>query len=244
MIDLFKDKVYEELDDISQLVEPFEYAINNELSQMREEINLDVEFFTNLIAANSGRENMYQSIRKIIEREATSLNLKKLAEHVHVDYNFCKDFYKLELSDNLTFNAMTKELNGEAKLIKYKVAYEDKEIENMLVNYMDSEFSRKLYKPSLISKSRINEICDLFNAAEALKDRSASGKVSSLLQKYKDLISERKLNIRDVELFKRFVDWNIKYIVNGSLPSMSNITKIKIMMRNELPIYSIKEEVV
>lgn len=244
MIDLFKDKVYEELDDISQLVEPFEYAINNEISQMPEEINLDVEFFTNLVNANSGRENFYESMRKIVERKASKLGLKNLSEHARTNHNFIKEFFELQIDGELTFNAITKELTGEAKVLKKKVAYEDKEIEQMLINYMESEFSNRLYRPSSISKSRLNEICDLFNATEALKDRSARGKVLALFNKYKDLISDRQLNIRDVELFKRFVDWNIKYVINGSLPSMSNITKVKIMMRNELPIYSIKEEIV
>jgi hypothetical protein len=241
-MDLFKDKVYEELDDISQLIEPFEYAVNNELAQMPDEIELDANFFGGLVSYNGGRNHFYQSVRKIVERKANSLGLKKLANQARLEYNFCSDFFDLEIGENVQYNAETKELNGEAKIIKTKLAYEDREIEQMLVEYMVGQFRAYWRKPSKISKPRLNEICDLFNVNEALKDRSASGKVSKLQKKYKELISERKLNIRDVELFKRFIDWNIKYVVDGSLPSMSNITKIKIMMRNELPIYSIKEE--
>lgn len=242
MIDLFKDKVYEELDDISQLVEPFEYAVNNELAQMPEEIELDKDFFKSMIGYGGGRNNITQSVRKIVEREANNRDLKVLSAHISNDYNFVNNFFKAEIEEGSYYNAATEEFIGGAKITKTKLAYDDKDIEKMLIDYMRSKFNNKLGRPSSISKPRLNEICDLFGAYDALKDRGARGKISKLYTKYKTLIEERKLNIRDVELFKRFIDWNILYIRNGSLPSMSNITKIKIMMRNELPIYSIKEE--
>lgn len=241
-MDLFKDAIYEDLDEISQLVEPFEFELNNELSKMDEEIILDAEFFRAMVNINSGRESSYESLRKIVERHANKLGLKLLVKQNKQDYNFCNKFFKIKHEEGMSYNAKTGELIGEAKVIKTKVAYEDKEIEDILVKYMKDEFNNKLGRPSAVSKPRLNEICDLFGAYEALKDRSARGKVNLLYKKYIELINDRKLNIRDVELFKRFIDWNIKYVVNGSLPSMSNITKVKIMMRNELPIYSIKEE--
>jgi hypothetical protein len=242
MIDLFKDKVYEELDDISQLVEPFEFAVNNELAQMPEEITLGQEFFENMLGYGGGRNNITQSVRKVVEREATNRGLETLSQHMRNEYGFVDKFFKVEIEEGSSYNAATKEFIGGVTIIKDKMAYEDKEIEKMLIDYMGNQFGNKLGRPSAISKPRLNEICDLFGAYDALKDRGARGKLNKLYTRYKTLIEERKLNIRDVELFKRFVDWNVKYVKNGSLPSMSNITKIKIMMRNELPIYSIKEE--
>lgn len=241
-MDLFKDKVYEELDDISQLVEPFEYAVNNELAQFPDEIVLGSDFLESAIAYAGGRSSTSQSIRRIVEREAYSRNLKTLCDHSKDDYYFVNNFFELHIDDNTTYNATTKELVGDIIITKKKMAYEDKEIEDYLLKYMHNKFSTHFRRPSFINKPRLNEICDLFGASDALSDRSAKGKVNKLYKRYKSLIEERSLNIRDVELFKRFVNWNLKYVKDGSLPSMSNIAKVKIMMRNELPIYSIKEE--
>jgi len=241
-MDLFKDKVYEELDDISQMIEPFEFAVNNELSLMPDKIKINASFFESIVFSNSGREKCYIDTRKVIEYNTKWLNLHILSKHANADYDFSNNFFTIEMSENTHYNAETKELIGEIYLIKKKVAYEDKEIEKMLINYMRSTFNCHLGGPSSINKSNINEICDLFNLKEALQDRKSYGKVKKLFNKYEQLINDRELNIRDVELFKRFIDWNVKYIKHGNLPAMSNITKVKIMMRNGLPIYSIKED--
>lgn len=243
-MDLFKDKVYEDLDDISQLVEPYEYIINNQLAQMPDEIELDADYFLSLIQYNSGRDSCYDDLRQVIKKQADKLGLSELAKHSRLNYDFSRDFFKVEMDENVTFNPATMELIGEIKIIKTKLAYDDKDIDEMLINYMKSEFGNKLGRPSSMNKGRMNEICDLFGIPDALSDRKAKGKLNKLYKKYKELMSDRTLNIRDVELFKRFVDWNIKYVRDGNLPSMSNITKVKIMMRNELPIYSIREDVV
>lgn len=240
--DLFKDKVYDELDDISQLVEPFEFELNNQLAQMPDEINLDAEFFKAMVSYHNGGSSFYEALRQVVKREAHKLDLKELGDHARLNRDFTKDFFEFVIDEDLQYNAATNELNGEAKIIKKRNAFEDKEIEEMLIDYMRDEFNSRLSRPSNISKPRINEICDLFGIDEALKDRKARGKVNKLYNRYKELMADRRLNIRDVDLFKRFIDWNVRYIVDGSLPSMSNITKIKIMMRSELPIYSIKEE--
>ena len=237
-MDLFKDKAYEELDEISQLVEPFEYKVNDELAQMPDEIELDNEFFASVVRNHGSRDT-----RKIVEQIASKLQLKNLHRHMRENYNFTQEFFKVEVEEGTQYDASTNILTGSAKVIKYKMAYEDKDIDEMLIKYMQKKFNN-LPRPSHLKKTHINEICDLFGAKEALKDRSANGKIRFLYKRYKELMADRTLNIRDVDLFKRFVDWNVKYIVNGSLPSMSNITKVKIMMRSELPIYSIKEEIV
>lgn len=241
-MDLFKDKAYEDLDDISQLVEPYEFTINNQIAQLPDEIVLDADYFASVIRNNSGRDSAYDDLRKIVQRQANKLNLKELAEHSRLEYQFSKEFFKIEMDENVTFNPATNELIGDVKIIKTKVAYEDKDIDKMLLDHMKKEFSNKLGRPSNMNKGRMNEICDLFGIPEALSDRKAMGKLNKLYAKYKELMSDRTMNIRDVELFKRFVNWNVKYIKDGNLPAMSNITKVKIMMRNELPIYSIKED--
>lgn len=235
-MDLFKDKAYEELDEISQLIEPYNFQVNEELARFPDEINLGEDFAVRLI-----KDRYSVSVSDVVQKEANKLGLKNLYKNLRSDYAFCNNFFALEIEEGTSYNPATKEFKGSIRVLKKKIAYEDKEIENMLMSYMRNQFGR-LPRPSQLKKGNINEICDLFNVKEALSDRSTKGKLRLLHNKYKELIENRTLNIRDVDLFKRFIDWNCLYIVNGSLPSMSNITKIKIMMRKELPIYSIKEE--
>ena len=241
-MELFKDAVYEKLDDISQLVEPYEFNINSELAQMPDEIILGPDFFHSMIACGGGRDNVYESGRKVIERTAKRQGLSELGEWSRLNPDFCKEFFEILISKDAAYNPATKEMTGEVKITKKKMAYEDKEIDDMLISHMKQQFRSHLNRPSSVNKAQCNEICDLFGATDAMSDRKASGKIRKLTKRYQELLSDRTLNIRDVNLFKRFINWNIKYIKDGNLPAMSNITKLKIMMRSELPIYSIKED--
>lgn len=241
-MELFKDTKYDELDDISQLVEPYEFIINEQLSKFPDELELDNSFFKRAVLRNAGSETIYEDLRSVVERAANDRNLNELGDWTRSNYEFSRDFFKYEVGDDVRYNAKTDELTGSAKIVKQKMAYEDKDIDEMLLKHMNKEFRIKLGRPSYVNKSRINEICDLFGVTDALSDRKTSGKVGRLRNKYEELFNNRSLNIRDVDLFSRFIKWNVAYIRDGNLPAMSNITKIKIMMRNELPIYSIKEE--
>ena len=244
-MDLFKDKTFEEMDEISQMIEPFESQINVELSQFPDEFTLDAEFFNCLIDYHRNRLNysVTEDLRKIIERKANGLNLALLGKTARTNTNFVSEFFDFEAEEGCTYNAKTNVVTGEIKVIKKKIAYEDKDIEIHMKDHLRSAFS-DFYRPGEVNKPRINEILDLFNVKGGLSEKKALSKVRMLSKHYQALIDDRSLNIRDVELFKRFVLWNIKYIKNGSLPALSNITKVKIMMRKGLPIYSIKEDVV
>lgn len=235
-MELFKDKTYDDLDDISQLVEPYVIDINEDLSKCENEIIIDENKLSGMVRSHGSLAK-----RKIIEWHANDNGLKALANYANRDYSFADKFFEFEIEEGTQYNAETNELKGSVKLIKKKFGYEDREIEDMMHNVVIKTF-RKFPKPSKISKARLNEVCDLFGAKEALSARSANEKLRYLRVRYLELMQDKTLNIRDVALFKRFMRWNYLYIVNGNLPAMSNITKVKIMMRKELPIYSIKEE--
>ena len=244
-MDLFKDKTFDEMDEISQLIEPFESQINVELSLFPDEFVLEADYFLGLIEYNRNHLNysVTEDLRKIVERQANRSELKLLAKTARTNNKFIDEFFMIQASENCSYNAKTNELIGEIKVIKKKIAYEDKDIENQMKECLISAFN-SFYSPSEVNKPRINEILDLFNVKGGLSEKKALTKVRLLSKHYQALIDDRSLNIRDVELFKRFVHWNIKYIKDGSLPSLSNITKVKIMMRKGLPIYSIKEDIV
>ncbi len=243
-MDLFKDTTFEEMDEISQMIEPFESKINVELSQFPDEYELEADFFLALIQYNRHRltYSVTEDLRKIVERKAASLGLNLLASTSRTNYRFVDEFFKIEFEEGSTYNAKTNILTGGVKISKKKIAYEDRDLETIMKNMIPEMFRNSFHRKSDINKPRINEIIDLFNVKDGLADKKSYGKLNKLIKHYTNLIEDRSLNIKDVELFKRFVEWNIKYIKDGNLPALSNITKIKIMMRKGLPIYSLKED--
>lgn len=245
MTDLFKDEKYEEFDEITQMIEPFESSINEEISQFPEEYELSAKFIADMLINNySSYYGSSLDIRTIVRRVCADLKLENLARRVD-DREFCKTFFKLESTgENITFDLETKALTGSFRLIKIKNGFEDTEIENELKRFLASSFNTHLRKASAVNKGRINEILDLFSCYDGLSKRSSHEKVKALYETYIKHLEDRSLNIKDVELFKRFCHWNVKYIIDGTLPALSNITKVKIMMRSGLPIYSIKEDIV
>jgi hypothetical protein len=247
-MNIFQDKVFDEMDEITQMIEPFESKINVELAQFPDEFLLEEEFFETFLSYNSRRlgynGKIYEDLRKIVERKATSLNLNFLAETARLNRDFMEQFFKLEVSEDTIYDAETNKLYGEIKIIKVKIGYEDRDLEAIMENYLSTEFSRVFRSPGAINNGRTNEILELFNVKDGMAERKSMYKIRFLRNKYIDIIKDRSLNIRDIELFKRFVKWNILYIANGSLPALSNITKIKIMMRRGQPIYSINEDIV
>jgi hypothetical protein len=58
----------------------------------------------------------------------------------------------------------------------------------------------------------------------------------------KELIKSKKIDIRDVSLVEKLGKWIELYCVDGNLPALANIAKIKIMSHQNRPIYSIQEQ--
>ena len=248
-MDLFKDEKYESLDEISQIIEPFECKINEELSLFPDEITVDYDFMIKMIQNNGSDPYCSYStsfpLRRILTEEAHALGLKTLSDHMRLDYSFCRKFFAF--SDDVgqaQLNLENKSLSSTIKIVKIKIGFEDTEIESDLKNYMKNRLSSRLNRARYINRHRINELLDLFGSTNGLKTQKLLNKVDELYKTYIRLIEDKSLNIKDTALFHRFVDWNIRYIVDGNLPSLSNITKVKIMMRKGLPIYSIKEDTV
>lgn len=247
-MELFKDKVYESLDDISQMVEPYQWDLNEQLGQMPDEIIIDERLIRDAI--DTGYICLYTS--DILQDKANELGLESVAIAISEKSLLIYEFYDMVseyIDDGITEkNSMSydpvinKITGGHIKLVKKKMAFEDRDIEDRMINDLENSLLRSFCTVSSVNKSRINEIADLFGAKDVISERKARLKVRKLINRYKNLIRERELNIRDFKLMERFVRWNILYIKDGKLPALSNITKVKIMMRSKLPIYSIVED--
>lgn len=240
---MFKDKVYEDLDDISRLVEPFQSKINEELAQFPDELEITKE-----MVLETSSEWGWNSIRtsSLISQEAFKLGLTEVQTKA---YDIARKFFKIEVRDHeegeqVTIDFKTGEMSHKIFMVKTKLGYDDTELEKIARHNIVRTIKHNLSNNKSVNKPRLNEIADLFNAHEVKSDRSYKGKVRKFCKHLELLMDDRKLDIKDLELCARFGNWIALYVTNGNLPALNNITRIKIMMHENRPIYSIEERAV
>lgn len=232
---MFKDKVYEEMDDISKLIEPYQYSVNEELSMFPDKIEIDGSYFF----------SSSLHVRDVLYKKCEELNLKNLKNSIFDLYQ--KDFFTFQMldddansTDDVSFNFSTGEISGKIFLLKNKIGFEDDDVQKIAAEKITNAIQRISWRNA--SSSRLNEIADLFNAESVKKERSPRRKIHALSYAIKNLINSKKIDIRDVSLIEKFGKWVILYAEDGSLPSLANMAKLKIMSHQNKPIYSIQEQ--
>jgi len=229
---MFEDKVYDDLDEMSKLVEPYVYSKNERLSLIPDKIE---------VAANV-----------ILEMKPTQYKwngddvndcLKKAGHDVPFILQPFFEFQveDLEEGDCVKINFGDKTISHKIFMVKTKIAYDDDELFAMIKRQLTHKIVGALWRSQNVDKPRLNEIADLYGAKAAKSARGYKTKVRELCRHLVSMIDERKLDIRDVDLANRFNDWVISYIRYGNLAALSNITKVKIMTHKNRPIYSIEE---
>jgi hypothetical protein len=238
---MFKDKVYEDMDDISRLIEPFESPINKELAQMPDEIEVDTKYIIDSISS-WGWCNIDSS--SIISDLAYKLDLTNVR---YSSMNVASEFFEFKVADleegeSITYNAPTNTLSHKIFLVKKKLGYEDAELEKQGKSLIISEIKRRLSSNRIVNKPRMNELAEIYGAKDVKADRSYRGKVLKFCKHIESMIDDKKLDIRDMELCQKFADWIVTWVRHGSLPALNNLTRIKIITHENRPIYSIEEK--
>ena len=241
-ISMFTDKIYENMDEISKLVEPIESVINNSLSEFPDEIEITAEHMLQLYDVNYG----WSSFRAddLLLQKAKELNLKdfiklNLSEIARKFFKF--EVRDLEDEDAVTIDYETGNMSHQIFLVKHTIGYDEKELEDMARSALTKQIRNGLWSNRVVNKPRLNELADLFGAKDVMSDRSFKGKVRKFCKHIGDLVDDRKLDIRDLTLCHKFARWVVLYVSEGNLAALNNITRIKIMMHEDRPIYSIEE---
>lgn len=234
---MFKDKFYEDMDDISKMIEPYQYSVNEDLSKFPDEIELTPEELETPWAL---------STKDVMRNRARLLGLTSLVDK---SYDMSNDFFEFKIInefneevDETTYNFKDRIMADKVIMVKRRVAYEDADVEKIAkATIVDGlYFSTWLYRD--LNPGRFNEIADLFNDADTKKQRSIRKKVYSFKQHMGKLIDSKKIDIRDIDLCSRFTSWILLYIKDGNLAALNNVTRLKIMMHQNKPIYSMEEK--
>jgi len=240
---MFTDSVYQNMDEISQLVEPFQCKFNAELAKLPEEIQITYEILEKHARFHSGSYGIssfpVDSIIVLTCREVGA-NYEILKDRRYIDYN--EDLYKIWIEQDATIDFEKKTLAGDIKLIKAKEALTDEELYSKVINNLDGTLYSTMYKASNVSKANVNEIAEIFDIEGVNKVKSIRDKKNTLIKGLLSQFEDRKINIRDLELGFRFADWIKAYLCRGNLAAIKNLTLFKVMMLNGLPIYSLDNE--
>lgn len=238
---MFRDKVYEELDDISKLIEPYLCEDNEKLCTIPNEITLSFEDIYALTVNNYGINGF--GINEILMRYSDETNQQYIKKN---EYELSRKFFKIvvdiEAGDEVIVDLEKREVSHEIKLIKQKIYLEEDEIKEKFKRNIERTLYGSLNGSKVLNKRRTNEIAELFNMHDVRKDRSWRGKLHYMKIFFVKSVNNNSIDIRSAILYNNFMNWIVAYIKNGNLVALKNLTKIKVMTHYEKPIYSIEEE--
>ncbi len=238
---MFKDKVYEGMDEVTRMFEPFQFDLNDELALFPDKIE---------IAPSTILEDRYWgssfgvNINSIIT--ATASRLKLINIELRSTLLLRNNFFKFEVEDrengdDVRLDATTGKMSHKIFMVKNKVAFDEQMLESMRKDTILGALKSSLNRSSL-NKPRFNEIADIYSADEVKSERSYRGKLNKFCDHLEKMIDENVLDIRDMNLCIKFPEWIISYVRDGNLAALNNLTRIKIMTHEKRPIYSIEEK--
>jgi hypothetical protein len=235
---MFVDKFYEELDDISKMIEPFNYEVNDALEKVPDRIDV-TRFIT--CSSDYGRTNEIRSLlHRAISEDGIVPNVTDLTSRSEVIRLFKFEFeYDSSIDGSITINGANDVISGgKIFLVKRQSVIDDQSLELMV---RDKFLQETRHGNRNICQSRVSEVCGIYGANTG-SIRSPSKKYSILTNHIYNMIKDKKLNIKDVNLSQKLGKWISMYIRDGNLGALQNLTKVKIMTHSGRAIYSIEEK--
>ena len=152
---MFKDSIYDDLDEISKLVEPFNCKFNEQIAKLPNEIILDFNFIKAHML-NSHYVTNSISLREVVKQQCTQSGAPlDLFNTINI-----KEWYKFELDEGstLTIDLNKNTFNGELRVVKHKERYTDEELYSIILSNLQSRLRRAMSRPSNVQKSNIKLI--------------------------------------------------------------------------------------
>ena len=231
---VFDDKKFEQLDWMTQITETIDSELNALLTQLPDRTTMK----PSEILANLGTYNASLSVRSVLREYLRSLNV----ELVYEEENKICGCFRFEFDGDVELNAGENTMMGQIHLVKVVATLEDKDLQSMMGTKGIEALRRTNWgeTPPLI---RMNEMLDLLGSCEEhMRNRSARKKTNAIVHRLRTIFNTNEWRIRDMDLANKVGFWIKGYIQDGNLADLTNITKLKVMTHNNMPIYSVKEE--
>ena len=227
---IFEDKKYKEMDWLEAVCQPIVDPLNEMLAELPSKLELTKR---DLISQRAIR---YMGPDDYVEKKFP--RVKDLSWEDKRKLSNCFNFVA---EGEVMYNSQTDEIyGGKIYLVKVKEFFDEKEVEKRIGAKTIETVRRISYRH--IEVDPLNELLELFQLDEARRSRSKKQKVRALQTEIKDIFETNKWNIRDMGLSNRVGTWIQEYVTYGNLAALANICKLKAMIHNDEPIYSIEEE--
>lgn len=250
---VFKDKIYDDMDDLSKLCEPTISPLNDFLNKIPDKTVLSGDDMVSIIKKSmwfwaSSANNAASYNMDINNLFSSFLSRNKLKEKYHeLTYNqrdMIEKCFSLKIKSHddkqIVLDLEKPDQNFSIEIIKIKKSFDEKETENDLKQAAQSIIYRVSSRSCDLR--RLNEMLELLGLDDARKHRSKRYKAEILYDFLLKTIKENTWNIKDAALFIKVYEWILDYVINGRLISLTNFCKFKIMTHDNKPIYSMEEE--
>ena len=234
---VFDDKKFADLDWMTQITETIESELNVILAKLPDRVEIDKKSLEDYIYDGYG---MCFNTRTVIRTFLAPLRTEyKMSWEDEQRLVGC---FKLEASSDLIIDYEIDTFEGELALVKVVHQFEDSELQKTLGQKGIESLRRLELSDACIP--RMNEIMEVLGGCEKdLKNRSARKKLAATSRRLRQIFEENEWRIRDSALADKVSFWIKDYIVKGNLAALTNFCKLKVMTHNNMPIYSVEEEV-
>ena len=235
---VFDDKKFEELDWISQATEPIDSELNDILSSIPEEVEIDYEMFMEMMGDS-------YSLSLPLDRATNFVFKKHYKSHLTWDQKdeLSRCFELAIEGQEILLDCKNKKISGGSiKLIKTTTTMDEKVLEKLLGREGINEIRSGWMSDGGGSINRANEVMDILGKCEAgLRSRSLRKKRAAIYHRLIELFKTNEWKIKDTTLANKVGFWVASYIREGNLAAWSNFCRLKVMTHKGDPIYSMEE---
>jgi hypothetical protein len=231
MSSFLKDKEWENMDWLNRAVEPFTFSFNAQLAKIPTEFVLNYNFIVTII--QNDRDIRLSSIVRDIVRDRCGKDAVEMLENIGVD-----KLFEFKLEQDTTIDLEREIIVGSLSVRKKMESLNDDVIRELLPQLV---YSKLRINSSRVEASLINEVMDILECKEARSSSSLRKKAAALQQHVYEIYKENKWNLRNVDLAIKMLGWIASYCMNGDRHSLANMSKLKCMIHNGHPIYSMEE---
>lgn len=230
---IFDDQKYENMDWLSQTVEPYEWSLNEYLSKLPEQWEFKYDKIVEVLFKGHWKKDHIAKSDIVFDMLKNTEYYDLLSQQ---PLNLINNSYDL-CCDNLVDLNLEEQTGPVLYIKKNKPMISDKE----MIDYVKQQV-RGILDINYTQVCLLNEICDTVDAPKEYKStRNLKRKREILIKRVQQIIDEDIWRIRNIDLILKIIKWISDYISNGNIAALANLSKIKVMTHKELPIYSMEE---
>jgi hypothetical protein len=235
---IFDDKQYNELDWISQAVQPIISPLTQILESIPERTDVSDIIISHKSNYSSSGWSLSELLSGLIENVPGGEKLR------WDERSILEECFALDMTGDgyATLNLTEQTLSEKIFLVKTKFTLEDDRLKTTLG--VEGLRALRDIKNWSMDISRANEMLELLEKCDdVLRSRSTKLKRQALSRRLSEILHSNEWMIKSTDLANKIGMWIASYICTGNLAALSNITRLKVITYKGAPIYSIEEQV-